>query len=370
MSRSTLSYRTRIAWIILPFLFSCGPSSDNDPEKLEGSLGERCFGADLSIRTQKPLSRKEKEELRNTIETARSASSLLAPSSSIQRFNRSDRGIGLKTRSDDRLKALIQKAKKLHERTDGAFDPTVAPLIEHWSKEHSNMGALSRRDERFIDSVLAFVGFDKVRLKSDSLLKDDPRVRADLSGLERGFLLEKLAERLNKRGLTPYMIKMGNKYRTKGYRLNEEEKRFPVQYPLRDWDDKRVAWLKVDRDPAAVATAGDLQKFYTSEGTRYAETIDPKTGLPAQSQVLSVTVIGQDAAFVDGLGTAYMVMGREAAYQHASKEAGIEAFFVLTGKEQDIRLKGTEGIGFSGAFHGLPSAVSRDSDAGKKNEER
>lgn len=219
-------------------------------------------------------------------------------------------------------------AEKVSADTDGAFDITVAPLVNAWGFGFKN-GVMPTRHT--IDSLRAFVGFDKVSMANGKVRKADPRTMLDCGAIAKGYGCDVVADFLRRKGIDNFMVEIGGEVVTCGI----SEKRVPwkigVTKPTDDstsTNQELQAVLNVtDR---AMATSGNYRNFYFKNGKKYAHTIDPKTGSPVQHSLLSATVIADRCAVADAYATSFMVMGMEKARKVLERNPKLMAYFIYS----------------------------------------
>ena len=202
-------------------------------------------------------------------------------------------------------------AMKISDSTNGAFDITVAPLVNAWGFGFKG-GAMPSRHQ--VDSLKAVVGYHKVSLTNGRVSKTDPRIMLDCSSIAKGYGCDVVAKFLSAKGIDNYMVEIGGEIVTRGI----SEKRLPWKIGVtKPTDDS----LNVNQEiqtiinvtDKAMATSGNYRNFYYKNGRKYAHTIDPSTGYPVQHNILSSTVIADDGATADAYATAFMVMGLDKA---------------------------------------------------------
>lgn len=330
------------------FLLACGSEGEKgSDQRIQGKI----FGAEFEVRTRNGISPGSRDSLKAMLDRIANAASSLRSKSFLERFNSSKTGIKLQGGRGAYLKALFRWAEKAGRISDGAFDPTVAPLIQFWRSSDERMRTPGKELKGSIDSLMAFVGIEKVRaIKKNGkkfLKKEEPRVQLDLSGIIKGFALDRIREFLRSKGHEHLLLRIGDKYSLQGRPSDQQRWKIPIGYPTRTLKNQKVSWLHIDRDTAAVVTSGNFQEFYTKNGRKYSYTIDPQTGTPTENRLLSVTVLCKKAVLADAMATAYMVMGMDKALQHASGHPKFEAFFIGTGKDGEILTKSTNGVRFS-----------------------
>ena len=222
-------------------------------------------------------------------------------------------------------------AMKISDSTNGAFDITVAPLVNAWGFGFKG-GAMPSRHQ--VDSLKALVGYHKVSLTNGRVSKTDPRIMLDCSSIAKGYGCDVVAKFLSAKGIDNYMVEIGGEIVTRGI----SEKRLPWKIGVtKPTDDS----LNVNQEiqtiinvtDKAMATSGNYRNFYYKNGRKYAHTIDPATGYPVQHTILSSTVIADDCATADAYATAFMVMGLDKAKAILSRHPELMAYFILAGAD-------------------------------------
>ena len=230
-------------------------------------------------------------------------------------------------------------AMKISDSTNGAFDITVAPLVNAWGFGFKG-GAMPTHHQ--VDSLKALVGYHKVSLTNGRVSKTDPRIMLDCSSIAKGYGCDVVAKFLSAKGIDNYMVEIGGEIVTRGI----SEKRLPWKIGVtKPTDDS----LNVNQEiqtiinvtDKAMATSGNYRNFYYKNGRKYAHTIDPSTGYPVQHNILSSTVIADDCATADAYATAFMVMGLDKAKTILSRHPELMAYFILASDD------GTNKVWFS-----------------------
>lgn len=241
---------------------------------------------------------------------------------------------------NDMFLSVYKKAMEVSENTDGAFDITVAPLVNAWGFGFKN-GINPEKAQ--VDSLLQIVGYKKVELKGDRVVKQDPRIMLDCSAIAKGFGVDVIANYLRNLGVKNFMIEIGGEIVTSG--INEQRLPWkigvtkPTDDPLGDAGGELMTVMNVT--DKAMATSGNYRNFYYKGGKKYAHTIDPKTGYPVQHSLLSATVIARDCATADAYATSFMVMGLEKAKKFLEQHTELMAYFIYNDE------KGKNAVWFS-----------------------
>ncbi|MDE5784023.1 MAG: FAD:protein FMN transferase [Prevotella sp.] len=213
---------------------------------------------------------------------------------------------------------VYQLARKINIDTDGAFDITVAPLVNAWG-----------------------FGFKHEQMPTpeqvDSLLKI--RHQMDFSAIAKGYGCDVVARFLEQRGITNYMVEIGGEVVLRGQSPRQVDWRIGVSKPVADSltveGDLQTVLMMTDR---AMATSGNYRNFYEKDGHRYAHTIDPRTGYPVQHNILSATVLADDCATADAYATSFMVLGMEGAKAVLARHPELEAYLIYTDAQNVLQV--------------------------------
>ena len=237
---------------------------------------------------------------------------------------------------------VFRLAQKINDDTDGAFDITVAPLVNAWGFGFKN-GV--NPDEKVIDSLRQVVGLHKVRLEGDKIVKTDPRVMLDCSAIAKGYGVDVVANLLRKFGIKNFMVEIGGEVVTSGVNRERMPWRIGVTKPTDDsLSINNELQTVINVTDKAMATSGNYRNFYYKGGRKYAHTIDPKTGYPVQHSILSATVITNDCATADAYATSFMVMGLEKSKKVLERHPEMMVYFIYSDE------KGQNQVWFSPAL--------------------
>ena len=229
---------------------------------------------------------------------------------------------------------VFTKAMEVSEATGGAFDITVAPLVNLWGFGFKNSDNVS---QAAIDSILQFVGYKTVHLDEEGHLhKDDPRTIMDASSIAKGYMSDVVADFLREQGVENYMVEIGGEVALNG--VNPKGSRWSIGINKPTDDSTQVNSELQDilyMSEGGVATSGNYRNFYYKDGKKYAHTIDPHTGYPIQQDILSSTVIARDCMTADAYATAFMVLGKEKAMEVLAKDTTLMAYFIVDAPDAD-----------------------------------
>ena len=229
---------------------------------------------------------------------------------------------------------VFTKAMEVSRDTEGAFDITVAPLVNAWGFgfKHEQMPTKSQ-----VDSLRQIIGYQKVSLVGGKVRKQDPRMMLDCSAIAKGFGVDAVARMLRNRGVQNFMVEIGGEVVTCGVNAQRLPWRVGVIKPSEDslnvGHELQTILNVTDK---AMATSGNYRNFYYKNGRRYAHTIDPKTGYPVQHSLLSATVLANSCTVADAYATSFMVMGRERAQQLLERHPELMAYLIYDDGHGDI----------------------------------
>lgn len=233
-------------------------------------------------------------------------------------------------------------AQKISQDTEGAFDITVAPLVNAWGFGFKK-GIPT--DSATIDSLHRSVGYSSVSYANGKIVKEHPATMLDCSAIAKGFGCDEVARTLEAKGVTNYMVEIGGEIVAKGKNDKGKEWAIGINKPVDDATGEEKGIQDIIRiSNGAMATSGNYRNFRYIDGKKVAHTIDPRTGYPANHSLLSATVIAADCATADALATAFMVMGVEKALAYCERNS-IDALFIYSDSTNNLQVKET--ISFS-----------------------
>ena len=223
-------------------------------------------------------------------------------------------------------------AQKIGKETDGALEMTIGPLVNLWGfgKDQRNPN-ISQAE---IDSVLTFIGYDKVRLENGSIIKDKQDIQLNFNALAKGYAVDKVAEYMVEKGYKDCVVDIGGEIMAKGQKYHDQEWNIGVQTPTRSRDGEMRAEETFHLCDRAVATSGNYRNYFEENGQRYTHIIDPKTGRPEKSKLLSVSVIADQCVIADAYATAFMVMGKEKTKNFLAKHPELTCIFIIDNQGQ------------------------------------
>ena len=237
---------------------------------------------------------------------------------------------------------VILKSLMLSELTDGAFDISIAPLIQAWG-----FSGGSRKDAINIDSLMNFVGYKGMvahrpgkRLEKYAL----PQGYAiDVNAIAQGYTVDVVASLLESEDVSNYMIEIGGEVRCKGVNARGRKWRIGIEEPSEERVTGQFQTI-VELDSMSLATSGNYRKYWEDEtGQKVVHSIDPETGRPVISNLLSASIIAPTATLADALATACMIKGIVGATNMLDRFPGVEGYFIVGAKFGEIEVIETPG---------------------------
>lgn len=278
------------------------------------------------------------EEIDSLLKEFDRSLSVYLPESVISRINNNDEDVMV----DSLFSKVFYKAKSVYELSDGAFDITVGPLVNAWG-----FGTELREkiDSALIDSLIQFVGMDKVRIEKKRVIKSSPGVKLDVNAIAQGYSVDIVAGFLSKKGIKSYLVEIGGEISAAGTKKKGTPWKVgvdkPYDYNFIPGQDLQVILAMEDN---CLATSGNYRKFFEENGVKYSHSINPKTGYPVRHNLLSVTVTAPDCMTADAFATAFMIMGLEKSKILVKKLDGIDAYFIYSDDKGDFSIEFTDGF--------------------------
>ena len=221
---------------------------------------------------------------------------------------------------------VFQLAMDVSRETDGAFDITVAPLVNAWG---FGFKSGEKPTARQVDSLRHIIGYQKISVDHGKIRKQDPRMMLDCSAIAKGYGTDVVANFLRSRGVKNFMVEIGGEIVTCG--VNPERLPWKVGVIKPEDDSLSVSHelqTILNVTDIAMATSGNYRNFYYQGGKKYAHTIDPKTGYPVQHNILSATVLAKTCAQADAYATSFMVMGLDKAQKVLERHPEMMVYFI------------------------------------------
>lgn len=310
--------------IILTFLvliiLSCSQHSKNEYFFISGFTQGTTYHITYQFKEHKTL----KPEIDSILNQIDLSLSIYNPSSVISRINKNDTSVVC----DEYFKNVFNKSIEIAEKTNGAFDITIAPVVNAWGFGSENKKDI---DSALIDSLLQFVGYQRVKLNNNKITKPHPNIKLDANAIAQGYSADVIAGFLEKRQISNYLVEIGGEVKAKGKNKNNEYWRIGIDKPVeKSTEQNRELQTIIQLNNKSLATSGNYRKFFEENGVKYSHTINPKTGYPVKHNLLSVTVITDDCITADAYATAFMVLGLDESMRIVKNNPELEAYFICS----------------------------------------
>ena len=323
--------------VILFLLASCQSFKPEESDTSDSMLTiqGRAQGTTYTITYVDSAERDLSAEISNLLVDIDKSLSTYVDSSLISMFNHND----TIAQVSQMMTEVFLLSSQIHSQTEGSFDPTVKPLVNYWGFDEEKKQLSGPADSAIVDSLLRFVGLDKLVLEQESgavdatpnviFYKNHPGVQLDFNGIAQGYSVDLIANIFHEEGIQDFMIELGGEVITSGKKPDGNLWRIGVDKPIEDAAERSLQVI-LALDDKSVATSGSYRKFYERDGVKYSHTIDPRTGFPVDHTLLSATVVTDNCGKADAYATAFMVMGLEKtqALLSAHPELNIEAYLI------------------------------------------
>lgn len=275
-------------------------------------------------------------------------------SSTISRFNQAqdfiDLGISISSMApishNRHFWACYWKGLEMHQKTGGAFDPTIMPLVNYWGFGYTEKKPVTQVDSTIVDSLMQFVGMNKVTLEKSGqtrLRKALPGVQLDFGALGQGYGVDAIAGFLEGWDIEHYLVDIGGEQRAKGKSPRGDAWRIGVSVP-REGEGNEEIITTFPLENMSINTSGNYRNYYEVEGARYGHTINPLSGFPERNPLLSATIFAKDCLTADALATSCMVLGPEKGMDLVRRQPGVEAYFIVGKEDGGMEVQYTDGL--------------------------
>lgn len=313
MAKTTKAYILFVAiCVVATLLVGC-----QDCKKHYTVVESTALGTFVQVKCSPTITKTELYDLVRNIDTeAKESMSIFEHGSQLSKINRNECDS-----LDSHIMANLALAKRYYELSNGYYDVTVKPLTSAWGFAAKG----EKCNNPNIDSLLEFVGFDKIAINDHRITKSDSRIQVDLNSIAKGYVVDLVAEALSKRGVENYMVNIGGEIRCKGMNPEGSEWHIGIETPYEGNFEQNSLEKIIPVSNCAVATSGNYRRYYTSEeGLKVCHTINPKTGYSVLSNLLSATVVAPTCAEADAAATMFMAMGSEGGALELAKKCEMD----------------------------------------------
>lgn len=313
--------------LILSFVFLVSCNKNSEYIKIKGTA----FGTYLSIQYKDDLNRNFEKQIDSLIKSVNKSLSTYDKASDIYKINQGDTTVLI----DDKFKEVFNKSKRIFLETNGVFDPTIGVLVNAWGFGPEEK--LNNLDSISVKKLMQQVGFDKVHIKNNKIIKEHPNIYFDFNAIAKGYGIDVIARFLELKNIKNYKVEIGGEVRVRGKSPSNNLWKIGIENPNFDGTKsvKKIIYLNNE----SIATSGTYRHFkIDKDGNKYAHILNTKTGYPAKSKILSASVIAPlDCADVDGYATAIIALGVEKAKEFLENHKELKAFIIYVDKNGKIQ---------------------------------
>lgn len=281
------------------------------------------------------------EDLESIFETINVSMSTYREDSDISRINRGDSLVKV----DTMFQKVFSLSQQVFGESDGYFDPTVGDLVNMYGFGPEK--GIVHIDSSTVDSLMEFVGLEKIRITEDgSLKKDSPQVYLDFNAIAKGYAVDVIGFYLDKKGVKNYLIELGGELLAKGQNISKQAPWTVGIDDPRQVEGNRTLIATLELKDRAMATSGNYRKTRIDSltGQKYVHTINPRTGYPEKSNLLSASVLAENCALADAYATAFMAMGLEKSKELLGRLEAVDAFLIYSQPDGQVSDFATEGF--------------------------
>lgn len=233
---------------------------------------------------------------------------------------------------------IAQEAARI---SNGYFDPTVSPLVAAWGFSNKEGDSIT---PQLIDSLRGLVDYRKIRIEKGKVVKENPNMKLDFNAIAQGYTSDMVAFFLDSKGVERYIVDIGGEIFARGCKPDGSPWIVGVEKPAANWDAGREVQQRVSLSDKGIVTSGGYRKYVERDGKRYSHCIDPKTGYPVDHNLLSVTVVANNAVWADALASICMVMGMERSLELVNSLQGVEAYYIYVNADNALETYATDGF--------------------------
>ncbi len=328
-------FKIFIALLLVVTSLKCTP----DRELIRNVAAGPALGTSYSIIYLTPEPLDLQTEIDSVFAVVNKSMSTYIPESDISKINSGDTTLAV----DHMFKEVFDLSKQVYNNTDGYFDPTVGILVDAWG---FGPGQPLELDSMRIDSLLEYVGFDKVRITAENrIVKENPAIRFDFNAIAKGYAIDRLGRLLDEMNIDNYLIEVGGELLAKGEN-RQKDKRWVVGIDDPQVTEGRRLMRTIFLKDRAMASSGNYRKFRIDSitGEKYVHTIDPKTGYTKNSKVLATSVIAETCASADAYATAFMAMELRDSKDILAREDDLEGYIIYLNDKGETLEYMTEGF--------------------------
>ncbi len=259
-------------------------------------------------------------EIDSIFEAVDNSVSLWNENSIIRKVNRNEDVV-----VDQIFKDNFEWSRKASEFSGGAFDATIGPLVSAWGFHYKKELEMT---PEMVDSIRQLVDYRKIEIVNDKVVKANPNMTLDFNAVAQGYTADLVGKLLETNGIYNYLVDVGGEIMARGTKPNGEEWVIGIERPAENFDSERSVQIKINLRDKGIVTSGNYRKYIEKDGVRYSHSIDPKSGYPVPQDLLSATVIAENATWADCLASVCMLVGKDKAIELLEHEKDVEAYFI------------------------------------------
>lgn len=333
MEHGNRALKVVVLSLILPLLNGCSFLQKGEYFYNEGGTQ----GTSYHIVYQNPQNIDLHDSIKNILLRFDLSLSSYIPNSVISKVNRNE-----DVKLDFYFTEVFAASLEVYKQSEGLFDITVSPLVNAWGFGPERKLTM---DKKVVDSLLQVIGMDKVKIADNRIQKIDPRVKIDVNAIAQGYSCDVVASFLEGMGIRNYLVEIGGEIVSKGHNAEGNTWRVGIDRPAEgSMIPGQELQAVVELKNKGLATSGNYRKFIEENGVKYAHTINPKTGYPVMSNLLSATIIAKDCMTADAYATVCMVAGLEKSKEIIQKVGGLEAYLIYSDENGEYKIYTTKGI--------------------------
>jgi len=314
-----MRFRSVVFLLVLFSISACKPGFKGEYYSLQGFTQ----GTTYHITYQHPTQTNLKEQIDSLLRRFDASLSSYDSKSIISAINGNDPDV----KTDSMFRCVFRESVRVYQLTGGAFDITMGPVINAWG---FGPGEKMEVDSVMIDSLLQYVGMEKVFLDGDRVVKSNPHVLLNVNAIAQGYAVDVVSSYLETLGCRNYMVEIGGEIRTHGLNSHGNFWRIGVDRPdFGNMIPGQQLQVIISMHNRSLATSGNYRKFYEKNGVRITHTLDPATGYPKESALLSVTILCDECMTADAYATSCMALGLEKAQAFVENQKGVDAYFIF-----------------------------------------
>lgn len=322
MKTSSILFLTVILFV------SCKQAPTNT--KLSGSV----FGTSYSVIYDSDVN--YQKEIDSLFAVINKSMSTYIADSDISRLNRNET-----VSVDNHFLNVFNTSNTIYKATNGAFDPTIGAVVNAW--DFGPKGKIVALDSLKIDSLMQGVGFNKVSIKNNTILKPVTTF-IDFNAIAKGYGVDVIGLFLEQKQIKNYLVEIGGEIRTRGNNVVKQSN-WKVGVEMPHFDGEQSILKAISLHNEAMATSGTYRKFkIDDEGNRYSHIIDTKTGYPSKTNLLSISVIAQNCMTADAYATAFKAMGIEKIQEFLKTHPELKVFLIFENDKRELETKGFNGF--------------------------